>query len=66
MFSSLYLVDCKWGDWVIGECSEECGGGIQIDFREKIQEELFDGKPCDGEASREVECNTDNCPGITV
>ena len=56
-------VDCKWGDWIIGECSKECGGGVQIDIREKIQEELFGGKPCDGEYNRELDCNTNSCPG---
>ena len=57
-------VDCVWGDWVEGKCSKECGGGIQIDFRKKNQEELFGGNPCDGEPTREVECNTNECPGL--
>ena len=56
-------MDCEWGDWVVGECSMECGGGIQIDFRDKIQEELFGGKPCEGDATRETECNNEECPG---
>lgn len=57
-----YAVDCIWGEWVIGECSNECGGGHQLDFRIEIQEELFGGKPCEGEGIRMLECNTHNCP----
>ena len=58
------IVDCKWGDWVIGKCSKTCGGGVQIDSREKLQEELFGGEPCDGVSTRQSECNTDECPGM--
>ena len=59
----IQLVDCVWGEWNIGVCSNECGGGHQINIREKIQEELFGGKPCEGEASVEEDCNMHNCPG---
>ena len=59
------IVDCKWGDWTIGKCSKTCGGGVQVDSRDKLQEELFRGKPCDGNSTRHRECNTDReCPGI--
>ena len=61
-----FLVDCVWGEWNIGVCSNECGGGHQINIREKIQEELFGGKPCEGEASVEEECNMHNCPGNQI
>ena len=63
---SFDLVDCEWGNWTIGECPVTCGGGIQIDTREKTQEELFGGVPCAGEATAEIECNNDPCPGIGV
>ena len=66
IFDLASKVDCEWGKWVIGECSEECGGGVQINFREKIQEELFGGKTCDGVATQELDCNTNSCPGIEI
>ena len=59
------VVDCIWGEWFLGECSAECGGGIELDFRHKIQEELFGGKPCEGEHIRHEDCNTHNCPSMT-
>ena len=62
----LTLVHCEWGNWAIGECSVTCGGGIQIDSRQPLQEALFHGNPCQGEATREIECNADACPGIEV
>ena len=65
-FYILCIVDCKWGDWVIDECSKTCGGGVQIDSREKIQEDLFGGKPCKGNSTRQGECNTDECPGKQI
>ena len=60
------VVDCIWGEWFLGECSAECGGGIELDFRHKIQEELFGGKPCEGEHIRHEDCNTHNCPSMTL
>ena len=64
IFYMICIVDCKWGDWVIVECSKTCGSGFQIDSRQKLQEELFGGKPCEGNSTRQRECNTDKCPGI--
>ena len=46
-----------------GTCSVTCGGGIQIDSRQPSQEALFDGNPCEGEATSEIECNTNVCLG---
>ena len=62
------LVDCEWDVWVIGECSKTCSNGnelengVQIDTRGKKQEALFGGEECEGEATRQGECNTDPCP----
>ena len=64
IFYIFCIVDCIWGDWVIGQCSKTCGGGIQIDSREKLQEDLFGGEPCDGDSTRQTECNTEECPGM--
>ena len=66
VFYILSIVDCKWGEWVIEQCSKSCGGGVQIDSRENIQEQMFGGKPCDGNSTRQNECNTEECPGIQI
>ena len=42
-----------------------CGGGVQNDTRDKYPE-LFGGEPCEGEPTRLLECNTDECPGIQM
>ena len=63
-FYMLCIVDCIWENWVIGECSENCGGGFQIDSRKKLQKELYGGNPCAGNSTRQIECNTDECPGM--
>jgi len=34
-----------------------------MENREKFQE-LFGGKPCEGESSRQTKCNINACPGI--
>ena len=56
-----HSVDCQWGDWIQGECSESCGGGVQTNNREKLTIELFGGEPCQGEATEEKECNVHEC-----
>ena len=66
LFHILHKVDCVWGELNIGVCSHDCGGGERINIRQKIQEELFDGKPCEGDASVKEECNMHNCPGNTL
>ena len=58
-----HLVNCEWGNWSLGQCSAKCGGGIQIDSRVQSQEALFDGNPCEGEATRKTVCNPNACPG---
>ena len=56
------LVDCEWGEWVVGVCSEECGNGVQTMTRTiKIQAQ-FDGKECVGESSIEESCYVKECP----
>lgn len=55
-------VDCEWHQWESGPCSATCGGGIQPMFRNIIQEALFGGAECEGEAFAEEECNPEPCP----
>ena len=62
------LVDCQWAefddrDWT--ECSERCGEGQKSRTREKIQEVVGEGIPCnpaDGEET--MNCKIKDCPGI--
>ena len=61
--SPIFLVDCVWNEWALGECTTTCGGGTQTDTREQLQEALFGGNPCEGESSRQTDCNPDPCPG---
>jgi len=55
-------VDCEWGNWEYGVCSQECGGGTQPMFRIKTEEALFGGIECEGEGYGEQECNPQPCP----
>jgi hypothetical protein len=55
-------VDCKMSEWVnTGQCSKECGGGVQQQEREVIVGEKHDGKEC-GERFRKIDCNVHFCP----
>ena len=61
-----FLVDCRWSEWVVGECSVTCGVGKQPKYREMVQEHLFGGVPCTGLATELQECvgeSGENCPG---
>ena len=57
----IFVVDCEWNEWVIGECSEECGDGTQTMTRTIKANEEFGGKPCEGEASIEEQCFIKEC-----
>ena len=39
-----------------------CGGGYQINFREKLVSEMYGGE-CEGDSETEEECNMHMCPG---
>merc|ERR1711981_622977 len=43
-------VDCKWNEWVSGDCSVTCGDGVLTKTR-TFEEEQFGGQPCEGESS---------------
>ena len=57
----IYLVPCVWGEWLIGECSQTCGGGTRENTREKTSVELYGGA-CYGTSSITEDCNTEECP----
>ena len=57
-----YAVDCEWNDWVLGDCSQSCGGGTRTDTRTKNVTEEHGGE-CDQIAEMEESCNVQECPG---
>ena len=62
--SFIVPVNCEWGDWKIGECDKSCGGGIRVNTREKKIIAENGGKECNGSATLELTCNTNDCPSI--
>ena len=54
-------VQCEWGNWFDGGCTRTCGGGTKTLFRTKTQIEV--GTTCNGENFKQIECNTEECPG---
>ena len=56
-------IDCKWDDWRYGECSQTCGGGTQINIRNKVTEAAHGGKECSGKSTSTATCNEQPCPG---
>ena len=58
------LVDCEWGEWKIGECSEECGTGTRLNTREPIVSAAHGGKKCSGLSNATEICNIQECPGL--
>ena len=62
-FIILFLVDCVWGPWQEGTCSEDCGPGKRNDTRNKTTVEAHGGS-CYGEDTQEVDCNLEECAGI--
>ena len=55
-------VDCKWNDWVIGKCSETCGGGMRTKTRTEKVPEANGGAKCEGNATIVEPCNIQLCP----
>ena len=58
-------MNCEWGQWNYGDCSEDCGGGIMPMMRVKAVEAQFGGAECEGEGYTEQECNSQPCPGMS-
>ena len=57
------VVHCEWNDWVLGECSKSCGGGLLTQTRQVKVGAEYGGKECSGVDTLEVSCNVDECPG---
>merc|ERR1719243_196040 len=56
-----FIEDCEEGDWQIGECSEECGGGERTNTREIISPARAGGAGC-GVLLEKESCNMQPCP----
>ena len=56
------LVDCKLGEWMIGECSATCGSkAIRTKTRQVIQKEAYGGEKCAKTRITE-NCGLPECP----
>jgi hypothetical protein len=54
-------VDCELGEWQQGECSESCGNGTRILYREVLTHPAYGGKPC-GEIKKIESFFLKHCP----
>jgi hypothetical protein len=61
-------VDCGFSDWTIwGQCSAECGGGVQHRFRSANHPSAeHGGKECVGPTNDTQSCNTHTCAATTT
>lgn len=59
--------DCLYDEWQpFGECSQSCGGGTHTAKRNGTAA-MYGGQECsDQNSSKEEECNTMECPAITI
>lgn len=57
--------DCIMTEWSRGECSRECGGGLEAQRREVLQEPRGGGRAC-GPVAQEVGCNVNPCPRPSI
>ena len=60
---AINTVDCEWDDWIIGECSKTCGGGLMTKTRQVLVNEDNGGNACVGSNSVTESCNDNECPG---
>ena len=62
-FETLNVVHCEWNDWMLGECSLTCGGGMLTKTRKEKVKAQFGGEECPGPHTIEESCNVQECPG---
>ena len=66
-FPALEIVDGMWTPWLDGSCSTTCGDGTQTRTRMCSNPAPANGgEDCSGEATEEVDCNPQPCPGIII
>ena len=64
-YSMYNSVDCEWGQFEIGECSQTCGGGMRTNTRSHIVTAEHGGVECLGPDAVNETCNIQECPGKT-
>ena len=62
-FKTSNVVHCEWNDWMLGECSLTCGGGMLTKTRKEKVTALHGGEECPGPSTIEESCNVQECPG---
>ena len=62
-YSMYNSVDCEWGQFEIGECSQTCGGGMRTNTRSHIVTAEHGGVECVGPNAVNETCNIQECPG---
>jgi len=55
-------IHCEWNDWMLGECSLTCGGGMLTKTRKEKVKAQFGGEECPGPHTIEESCNVQECP----
>ena len=58
---SVLAVHCEWDNWVVGNCSAECGTGTRTNTRTKLVEES-NGGTCTGQPTEVLQCQDKECP----
>ena len=53
--------NCKWNEWILGDCSKSCGTGTRTNTRTVAQVENYGGS-CTDDSTMIQECNTQDCP----
>ena len=65
-FNFIISVNCEWDEWVIGQCSRECGGGKRINSRSIKVNATNGGTNCSGVSEITEICNIQECPGKKI
>ena len=55
-------IHCEWNDWIIGDCTETCGGGSRTNTRTQKVSAAHGGEECKGATSIDESCNVQECP----
>ena len=61
-----HIVNCEWGDWIIGDCSQTCGEGTRINTREPKIVAEHGGVECIGPSSIAESCQLQTCAGTNT
>ena len=63
---SIIKVNCQWGDWIIGDCSQTCGEGTRTNTRAPEILAEHGGEECNGPSSIAESCQLQNCTGTNT